>query len=117
MEVKVYENGVYAGQASLLPAAKSNVTAGSSGTVHNLAAGTSQDWWAIGYHIGYCKRGTSGTSYQTANYHMWKWIAKDPSAKISVEATDPYGNTYTCDEVVTDGQAYPEYIKIRLSIF
>ena len=116
-KVKVYENGVYAGQASLLPAAKSNVTAGSSGTVHNLAAGTSQDWWAIGYHIGYCKRGTSGTSYQTANYHMWKWIAKDPSAKISVEATDPYGNTYTCDEVVTDGQAYPEYIKIRLSIF
>ena len=116
-KVKVYENGVYAGQASLLPAAKSNVTAGSSGTVHNLAAGTSQDWWAIGYHIGYCKRGTSGTSYQTANYHMWKWIVKDPSAKISVEATDPYGNTYTCDEVVTDGQAYPEYIKIRLSIF
>lgn len=115
--VKVYENGVYAGQADLLPAVKSTMTAGSTGKINYPASNSSQDWWAIGYHIGYCKRGTSGTSYQTANYHMWRWGVKDPSAKISVEATDPYGNTYTCEDVVTDGQAYPENIKIRLSIF
>ena len=115
--VKVYENGVYAGQAVQLTAVKSTMDAGSNGKINYPASNTSQDWWAIGYHIGYCKRGTSGSSYQTANYHMWRWSAKDPSAKISVEATDPYGNTYTCSDVVTDGQNYPENIKIRLSIF
>lgn len=115
--VKVYENGVYAGQAVLLNAVKSTMDAGSNGKINYPASNTSQDWWAIGYHIGYCKRGTSGSSYQTANYHMWRWSSKNPSAKITVEATDPYGNTYTCSDVVTDGQNYPENIKIRLSIF
>ena len=91
--------------------------AGSNGKINYPASNTSQDWWAIGYHIGYCKRGTSGSSYQTANYHMWRWSSKNPSAKITVEATDPYGNTYTCSDIVTDGQNYPENIKIRLSIF
>lgn len=116
-DIKVYENGVYAGKANLIPASKWTTNTGSSGKTLNPASTSSQDWWAIGYHIGYCKRGTSGTSYQTANYHMWKWTVKDPSAKISVEAVDPYGNIYTCDQVVTDGQNYPDYIKIPLSIF
>ena len=70
----------------------------------------------IGYHIGVCKRGTSGTSYQTANYHMWKWETKNPSAKISVEATDRLGNTYTCNEVITDGTKYPDYIQAPLTV-
>lgn len=114
--VKVYEDDVYAGQATLMPASKQTLTAGSNGTVHNISTSSSQDWWMIGYHIGVCKRGTSGTSYQTANYHMWKWVTKNPSAKISVEATDRLGNTYTCDEVITDGTSYPEYIKVPLNV-
>jgi hypothetical protein len=47
---------------------------------------------------------------------MWKWYAKDSTAKISVEAEDPHGNVYTCDEIVTDGQNYPSYIKAPLNI-
>jgi hypothetical protein len=114
--IKVYENGVYAGKATLIPASKWTVEAGSSGKTHTPSGTSSQDWWAIGYHIGVAKRGTSGSSYQTANYHMWKWYAKDSTAKISVEAEDPHGNVYTCDEIVTDGQNYPSYIKAPLNI-
>jgi hypothetical protein len=47
---------------------------------------------------------------------MWKWYAKDSNAKISVEAEDPHGNVYSCDEIVTDGQNYPSYIKVPLNI-
>ena len=112
--VKVYENGVYAGQAKLMSASKQTLTAGNSGTEHQISATSSQDWWMIGYHIGVCKRGTSGNAYQTANYHMWKWEAMNPSAKISVEAIDRLGNIYTCDDVITDGTNYPEYIKAPL---
>ena len=48
---------------------------------------------------------------------MWKWTAIDPTAKIKVEAEDPYGNVYTCEDVVTDGLNYPDYIKSPLTIF
>ena len=75
------------------------------------------DWWAVGYHIGVCKRGTSGTSYYTGNYHMWKWVASSSSVNIKVIATDPYGNEYECTDVITDGTNYPAYIKSPLTIF
>ena len=48
---------------------------------------------------------------------MWEWTATDSNVKISVEAQDPYGNVYMCDDIVTDGQNYPNYIKSPLSIF
>ena len=118
-KVKVYENGVYAGQATLMNQNKKtfNVDA-NAGNTYSVTTSSSQDWWATGYHIGVCKRGTgSSTSYYTTNYHMWKWSAKDASAKIRVEAEDPYGNVYTSDEVITDGTNYPDYIKAPLTIF
>ncbi len=118
-KVKVYENGVYAGQATLMNQNKKTFKVdAAAGNTYSVTAASSQDWWATGYHIGVCKRGTgSSTSYYTTNYHMWKWTAKDSSAKISVEAEDPYGNVYTCDEIITDGTNYPEYIKAPLTIF
>lgn len=118
-KVKVYENGVYAGQATLMNQNKKTFNVDpDAGKTYSVTTSSSQDWWATGYHIGVCKRGTgSSTSYYTTNYHMWKWSAKDASAKISVKAEDPYGNVYTCDEVITDGTSYPEYIKAPLTIF
>jgi len=116
-KIKVYENGVYAGQPTWIPTNKYTFNTGSSGQTHTIPSSSSQDWWAIGYHIGVCKRGTSGSSYETNNYHMWKWTAIDPTAKIKVEAEDPYGNVYTCEDVVTDGLNYPDYIKSPLTIF
>ena len=119
-KVKVYENGVYAGTATQMPQEKKtfNTNKGNGYIYTGIPTSSSQDWWATGYHIGVCKRGMgSSTSYYTTNYHMWKWSAKDASAKISVEAEDPYGNVYTSDEVITDGTNYPEYIKAPLTIF
>jgi hypothetical protein len=119
-KVKVYENGVYAGTATQMPQGKKtfNTNKGNGYIYTGIPTSSSQDWWATGYHIGVCKRGMgSSTSYYTTNYHMWKWSAKDASAKISVEAEDPYGNVYTSDEVVTDGTNYPDYIKAPLTIF
>ena len=115
--VKVYENGVYAGKASLKPASKYTFSSVKAGQTYTPSTASSQDWWSIGYHIGVCQRGTSSTSYYTANYHMWEWTATDSNVKISVEAQDPYGNVYMCDDIVTDGQNYPNYIKSPLSIF
>ena len=114
--IKVYEDEVYQGKASHIPASKWTTDTGSSGKTLTPAGTSSQDWWAIGYHIGVCKRGTSGSSYQTANYHMWKWRATNSSVKIRVEAEDPHGNVYKCDEIVTDGLNYPSYIKVTLNI-
>ena len=115
-KVRVYENGVYMGQADLIPQHRHTLVSGAEGKVHSIPTLSSQDWWAIGYHIGCCKRGSSGSSYQTANYHMWKWSSKNPSAEIRVEAEDPYGNIYTCEDVVTDGMNYPDYIRTPLSL-
>lgn len=114
--VKVYEDGVYVGQADQIPHHKHTLVPGTEGQTHSIPSVSSQDWWAIGYHVGCCKRGTGGSGYQTSNYHMWKWSAMNPSAKIMVEAEDPYGNVYTCDDVITDGLNYPDYIKTPLSL-
>ena len=85
---------------------------GSSGKTHTLNSNTSQDWWAIGYNIGVVGRGTSSTSYYTNEFHMYKAILKSATSKIEVRATDPYGNEYTCSEVIEDGTKYPEYVSV-----
>ena len=115
-KVDVYENGVYKGNPILLDRTSDSFSSVTAGQTYTGAANSSMDWWAVGYHIGVCKRGTSSTSYYTGNYHMWKWTASSSSVKIKVVATDPYGNEYTCEDVITDGTNYPDYIKIPLSI-
>lgn len=117
-KVNVYENDVLKGQAVQMANSRQNINpVGDTGKTHTLNSNTSQDWWAIGYHIGVCNRGTSGTSYQTTNFHMWKYTATSETAKIKVEAVDPYGNKYTCSDVISDGTVYPEYVKAPLTIF
>jgi len=112
--VKVYEDGVYAGDATLMPNSKTTFSSISMGETKLIPESSNQDWWAIGFHIGVCGRGTSGTSYYTNMFHMFKYTAKNASAKITVEATDPYGNTFVCSDVITDGTSYPDYIKAPL---
>lgn len=114
-KIHVYEDGVLKGDAKLMANKKITFSSVSSGKTYTVDASSNQDWWAIGYHIGSAGRGTSSTSYYTNMFHMWKYEATNPGAKISVEAVDPYGNTYTCDEVITNGTAYPDYIKIALN--
>ncbi len=109
--VKVYENGVYKGNATLMTNKKWSTTVSTfDGSTYNVPSTSNQDWWAIGYHMGVLGRGKGSTSYYTNQFHMYSFNLSDPSAKIKVEAEDPYGHVYTCEDVITDGTQYPDYL-------
>ena len=110
-KVKVYEDGVYAGDATYMPESRYTVKPVTEGGSYTVPATSSQDWWATAYHIGVLGRGMNSTSYFVRCYHMFKYVKKNPSAKIKVEAIDSYGNVYTCSTVMTD-PTYPDYIKL-----
>lgn len=110
-KVQVYENGVLSGTASLMANKRRSFSSVTAGQTYSVPSDSNQDWWAIGYHIGVRGRGTSNTSYYTNMFHMFSYTLKDASAAVRVVATDPYGNIYTCEDVVTDGGWYPDYVK------
>ena len=108
--VKVYENGVYKGNATLMSNYKQSYNSVTSGNTYTVSTSSNQDWWAIGYHIGVVGRGTSGTSYYTNMFHMFTYTLSSASSSVKVEAIDPYGNTYTCTDVISSDCYYPSYI-------
>lgn len=112
-KVEVYEDGKLGGTAQPMPNSRKNFDSVSAGQTYSIPASSSQDWWAIGYHIGVVGRGLSGTSYYTTNYHMYTYDLKSSGASVKVVATDPYGTQYSCTEIVEDGLEYPEYVKIK----
>jgi hypothetical protein len=107
-KVKVYENGVYSGDMTLIThVSKENDTPvfTDAATPSVPSANTSRDWWAIGYHVGVVGRGhTGGTraNYITSCHHMYKYTLKDKNAEILVEATDRFGRIYTATEITGD---------------
>jgi hypothetical protein len=107
-KIKVYENGVYSGDMTLIPhVAKEDDTPAfvDADTPSVPSVNTSRDWWAIGYHVGVVGRGhKSGkrSSYITACYHMYKYTLKDKNAEIRVEATDRFGRTYVATDFTED---------------
>ena len=113
--VKVYENGALSGTATLMNQNRHNIWSDSSGftkgATYDVNANSSQDWWAIGYHIGVRGRGTGNTSYFTSMFHMYTYLLKDPNAEVKVVATDGYGNSYTATEVISTDYYYPAYMK------
>lgn len=100
--VKVYEDGTYAGDMKMISFKKEAPTAGSP---TKPSTTSSQDWWAIGYHIGVVGRGHVGgnrANYLTSCFHMYKYTLKNKNAKVRVEATDRFGRTYSATELTTD---------------
>jgi len=110
--VKVYEDGALSGTATVMPFSKKTWSSVTKGSTYTVPESSSQDWWTIGYNIGVVGRGTSSTSYYTGNYHMYKYTLKNASSQVKVEAIDPYGNIYTCTDIISDGTSYPEYVKV-----
>lgn len=106
-KVEVYEDGVLKGNASMMSNSKKTYSSVTNGETYLVPNTSNQDWWAIGLHIGYIGRGTTSTSYYTNMFHMWKYTLSNPSARIKVVATDPYGTKYECSDVITDGLSYP----------
>ncbi|MBP3424115.1 MAG: calcineurin-like phosphoesterase C-terminal domain-containing protein [Alistipes sp.] len=100
--IKVYEDGVYSGNMTMIPNKKVTPAAGSP---TKPSTDSSQDWWAIGYHIGVVGRGHVGgtrVNYLTNGFHLYKYTLKNKSAKIRVEATDRFGTVYSCSDITGD---------------
>lgn len=105
---EVYENGRLCGQLEKLP------TTGEFEAPYN----GSKDWWAIGYNVGVVGRGhTQGSTrnnYCSKNYHMFKYVLKNPDAKVKVVVYDKSGRKFTCSKITTaaDYEAFakrPDY--------
>ena len=100
--VKVYEDGVYSGTMTMIPNKKLTPDAGSP---TKPGTNSSQDWWAIGYHIGVVGRGYTGggrANYLSNGFHMFKYTLKNKNAQIRVEATDRFGRTYSSTDIIGD---------------
>ena len=107
--VKVYEDGEYKGNMSRITGNTVSPALGASESSPCKPSKTaSQDWYAIGYHTGIIGRGhpnVGGTrgNYMTLCNHMYTYTLKNSSAKsIKVEATDIWGNVYTCSTITGD---------------
>ena len=112
-KVEIFEDGVSAGIMEPLPR-KMYYPNGPHdiGTTYPVAAPTDsgQDWWSIAYHIGVIGRSIRSGSYHTECYHLYRHKLKNPKAKdIRVEATDRFGNRYSCSEIISnrDKDLYP----------
>ena len=100
-KVKVYEDGVCQGEMKKIP------FMGESDTIPSLTS--CKDWWAIGYHTGVIGRGhikgSRRRSYINTCNHLFIYNMKRANAHIKVVATDPYGNTYSQDQLI-EGNAF-----------
>lgn len=109
--IKVYENGVYTGDMTLIKNKKYDdngtyklpyVSSVSPTMVPN---DSSQDFWAIGYNVGVAGRGHlegSRNSYMTNGFHLYKYTLRNSAATIKVVATDRFGNEYSQSTITGD---------------
>lgn len=115
-KVEVYENGVYSGEAQLMPENMETHTEAKYSTV-TFGENSSQDWWAAAYPVGVLGQGFNGNNlkaygdFQDSCYHMYKYTMKDASASIKVIATDSFGNRYECTDVIEQDCWYPDYMR------
>lgn len=106
--VKVYENGVYTGNMTMISNKKESPSYSSNNSKTNPtkpSTASSQDWWAIGYHVGVVGRGHVGgtrANYLSNCFHVYKYTLKDPSATVKVVAVDRFGNEYTATKFIAD---------------
>ena len=96
--VQLYEDGTLTGDMERIPVSKDSTP----------EAGSSRDWWAVGYHIGVIGRsygnvktghsrmnGGGRKGYLTPCNHLYRLKLHNPDAKeIRVVATDSNGNVY-----------------------
>ena len=103
-EIEIFADGVSEGLMEFIPEKK--YTSSHLNVYYSPIAVPSdscQDWWAIGYHIGYVGRNKTNNSYYVNCFHMYKHTLQNKDAKdIRVEATDPFGRKYTCSEITGD---------------
>ena len=104
--VEVYEDGAYSGKMTRMSNKKETPAAGTSeSNPTKPSTASTQDWWAIGYHIGVVGRGHVGgtrANYLTNSFHLYKYTLKNKNASVKVVATDRFGTKYTETSVMKD---------------
>ena len=112
--MKVYEDGVYSGDMTVLPAKglafSSLIGDGSAASPFRFADGveSGHDLYTAGLLLGIQSRysnGAPGANCWQGNTHLYKYTLKNKDAKIKVVATDRFGNEYT-ETVITEGTDY-----------
>ncbi len=109
--VKIYENDTaydmtYVTEKIYQPGGDNSISA-PSGFLNwynpvNAPTDSNQDWWAIGYRV--CMAGLTGSASFLNCFHMYKHTIQNTNATIRVEATDPYGRTYTQTDIIENGE-------------
>ena len=109
--VKIYENDTaydmtYVTEKVYMPGGDNNISAPSGFlnwyTPVNAPTDSNQDWWAIAYRV--CMAGLTGDASFLNCFHMYKHTIQNTNATIRVEATDPYGRTYTQTDIIENGE-------------
>ena len=112
--VKVYEDGEYSGDMTLLPSIGYSMSAlignGSYSEPFRFAEGvlTGQDMYAAGLLQGILqcyKNGAPLANCWGGNYHMYMYELKNKDAAVKVVAVDRFGNEYT-ETNITSGTDY-----------
>ena len=112
--VKVYEDGVYSGDMSVLPskglAFSSLIGDGSAESPFRFADGieSGHDLYTAGLLLGIQSRYSNGAPAANCwqgNTHLYKYELKNKSAKIKVVAIDRFGNEYS-ETKITEGTDY-----------
>ena len=102
--IKVYEDGEYSGDMTLLPSTNYSMSTligdGSKANPFRFAAdvSTGQDLYTAGLLMGIQGRYKNGAPLGNCwsnNYHMYKYELKNKDAAIKVVAIDRFGNEYT----------------------
>ncbi|WP_321995529.1 calcineurin-like phosphoesterase family protein [Draconibacterium orientale] len=61
---------------------------------------STRDAWALGYHIGVLNRNPD--NYSPACKHLFLHTMQNPEAQLEIRATDPFGNVYSQNVLVSD---------------
>lgn len=102
--IEVYEDEVKTGEMTLVEGTYSFDNMVGNYTMDDprqIKDGTTAayDMWAVGIQVGELNRvGSNGSWVRT--YHLYQYKLKNPAAKVSVKAIDPFGNQYTSDKFV-----------------
>lgn len=112
--VKVYEDGVYSGDMTVLPAKglafSSLIGDGSDASPFRFADGveSGHDLYTAGLLLGIQSRYSNGepaANCWQGNTHLYKYVLKNKNAQIRVVAIDRFGNEYT-ETKITEGTDY-----------
>lgn len=114
-KISVYEDGVYSGDMTLLPASQPAIGALIGDYTYEnprrAADGvlTGHDFWVAGYMLGVLGRTTSNGGWAECQ-HMYQYKLKNKNASIKVVATDSLGHTYE-ESTITEGTDYTAAVK------